>query len=376
MRLHRFRFLPALALLLALPTSGCATLGYYAQALSGQLEILARARPIEALLDDPELPPQRRERLARALAAREFAIHALGLPDNGSYRRFADLQRPYVAWNVFAAPELSLAPKQWCYAVVGCVAYRGFFARERAERYAAALRAQGYDTYVGGVAAFSTLGYFRDPLLNTILDRPEVEMAGVLFHELAHQRLYVRDDSTFSESFAVAVEIEGLRRWLAHNGDAEAFAGYLETRRRRDEFITLMLEHRTRLEAVYASDSDDATKRAAKQVKLAALRRAYAELKQRWGGYDGFDAWVEQDLNNAKLAAVGTYHRHVPAFQALLTRHDGELAAFYRAAEELARLPRAQRDAALAALAEEGDGIYLPARLRQRESLDAGSTVR
>lgn len=376
MRLHRFRFLPALALLLALPTSGCATLGYYAQALSGQLEILARARPIEALLDDPELPPQRRERLARALAAREFAIHALGLPDNGSYRRFADLQRPYVAWNVFAAPELSLAPKQWCYAVVGCVAYRGFFARERAERYAAALRAQGYDTYVGGVAAFSTLGYFRDPLLNTILDRPEVEMAGVLFHELAHQRLYVRDDSTFSESFAVAVEIEGLRRWLAHNGDAEAFAGYLETRRRRDEFITLMLEHRTRLEAVYASDSDDATKRAAKQVELAALRRAYAELKQRWGGYDGFDAWVEQDLNNAKLAAVGTYHRHVPAFQALLTRHDGELAAFYRAAEELARLPRAQRDAALAALAEEGDGIYLPARLRQRESLDAGSTVR
>lgn len=358
MKLHRFILL--LVLLLALPLSGCATLGYYAQALSGQLKIITRAQPIEALLDDPDVPPERKERLAQALAAREFASRALGLPDNGSYRAYADLGRPYAAWNVFAAPELSLAPKQWCYAVVGCVAYRGFFARERAERYAAELRAQGYDTYVGGVAAFSTLGWFRDPLLNTILDRPDAEMAGVLFHELAHQRLYVRDDSAFSESFAVAVEIEGVRRWLAHNGEPEAFARYLESKRRRSEFTALVLEHRARLEAVYGSDLSDEAKRTAKQTELASLRRVYAGLKQRWGGYDGFDAWIEQDLNNAKLAAIGLYHRHVPAFQALLAQHNGDLAAFYRAAEELAKLPPAEREEALAALAEESYKAQAP----------------
>ncbi len=343
----------ALPILLAgLFAGGCTTLGYYAQAVSGQLDILARARPIDEWLADPTVPPARKARLELAVQLRSFAVRELGLPDNGSYRHFADLERPYVLWNVFATPEFSLALKQWCFPFAGCVSYRGYFSRQRAEAEAAQLRAQGHEVYVAGVVAYSTLGWFADPLLNTMLDKPEIELAALLFHELAHQRLYLRDDSLFNESFAVTVELEGVRRWLAARGAPSRYASYLESRRRRDELQRLLLDYRARLETLYRTASDDAAKRAAKRELFARLARDYAALKTRWGGYGGFDAWM-QEMNNAKLAAVGLYHCYVPAFEALLGRSGGDLAAFYRAAEHLARLPRMEREAALAELARE-----------------------
>lgn len=341
-----------LALGLAAGQAGCTPLGYYAQAVSGQLAILYRARPIAELLADPDVPQAQKQRLQRAEALRDFAVRALGLPDNESYRAYADLGRPYAVWNVFAAPELSLRLEEWCFLFVGCLPYRGYFARARAEAYAETLRARGYDVYVAGVTAFSTLGWLPDPLLNTMLDRPEIELAALLFHELAHQKLYVRDDSAFSESFAVAVELEGVRRWLAAHGElAPQYAHYLQGRQRREQLQQLLLEHRARLETLYASALGPEEKRAAKRAAFEQIARDYAALKRDWGGDDGFDAWM-RDLNNARLAAVGLYHRHVPAFQALLARHQGDLAAFYREAEALAKLPKAEREAALAALAE------------------------
>ncbi len=343
---------PLLALgLAAWLGAGCTTLGYYAQAVSGQLAILNRARPIAELLADPQVPNEQKQRLQLAEELRTFAARELLLPDNDSYRAYADLGRRYAVWNVFAAPELSLRLKQWCFPFVGCLAYRGYFAHSRAEAYANTLRTQGYDVYVAGVAAFSTLGWFADPLLSTMLDKPETETAALLFHELAHQRLYVRSDSAFSESFAVAVEREGVRRWLAARGKTPLYARYLEARERREQLQRLLLEHRARLEALYASALDTEAKRAAKRAAFEHIASDYGTLKRNWGGYNGFDAWM-QDLNNAKLAAIGLYHRHVPAFKALLARCGWDLAAFYREAERLAGLSREKREAALEALAQ------------------------
>lgn len=359
-----------LALGLAAGQTGCATVGYYAQAVSGQLAILGRARPVAELLADPAIPPPQKERLRLAEALRAFAVRELLLPDNDSYRAYADLGRPYAVWNVFAAPPFSLRLEQWCFLFVGCLSYRGYFSRERAEAYAQALRAQGYDVYVAGVSAFSTLGWLPDPLLNTMLDKPEPETAALLFHELAHQRLYVRDDSAFSESFAVAVEREGVRRWLtARGGSAQQYARYRQARQRHEQLQRLLLEHRARLEALYASVLGSEEKHAAKRAAFEQIARDYAALKRQWGGYDGFDTWM-QDLNNAKLAAVGLYHRHLDAFQALLARCGGELAAFYREAEALARLPKEQREAALAALAASGGAPEQGSRAERERTME------
>lgn len=357
MRLLRF-----LLLVPALLTTGCASFGYYAQAVGGQLDILARERPIAELLDPPppseaELPrrdeplsPALKARLARILAMRDFATHALGLPDNGSYTRYAALDRRYVAWNVIATPEFSLAPKEWCFPVAGCVPYRGYFARGRAERFAAELRAEGLDVRVAPVAGYSTLGWFADPLLSTQLHQSDADLAAVMFHELAHAVVYVPGDAAFNESFATTVELEGVRRWLAQNGDGTAYAEFLRERAYQREFVTLVLEYRVRLGSLYASALPPAEMRARKAQVFAELRTAHAGLRTRWNGYDGYDAWFAQDLNNAHLALVGLYHEYVPAFQALLREVHGDLPAFYRLVRRLARLPPAERAARLSAL--------------------------
>jgi len=338
-------------LTLALALSGCATVGYYLQALGGHLEVVARARPIPEVLEDKAASAETRAKLEQVLAIRAFATRELKLPDNESYRRYADLERPYALWNVFAAPELSLKPLEWCFVMVGCVSYRGYFSHAHAEAFAAELRASGHDVYVGGVAAYSTLGWFDDPMLNTVLRRAEPEIAGIMFHELAHQKLYARDDTAFNESFATAVELEGVKRWFAAGtGNAKAFAEYETRFRRRGEFTALLLKHRARLEAIYGSDRPDADKRAAKTAAFAQLKRGYAALKAAWGDYDGYDTWMAQDLNNAHLVSAGTYHQWVPALRALLAQNDHDLARFYRAVEELARRSRAEREAALLTL--------------------------
>lgn len=333
--------------LLALPAAGCANFGYYTQAVKGQFQIYSRGRPIEDVVADSQTDAKLKDRLTRALEIRTFASRELALPDNQSYRVYADLERPFALWNVFATPELSLKPNEWCFLFVGCVTYRGYFAHDDATAFAAKLQSTGEDVYVGGVPAYSTLGWFNDPLLNTFINRPLPELAGLVFHELAHQRLYIKGDTTFNESFAVTVELEGVRRWLRKNGGADGFAGYEERLKRRDDFIALMLKYRDRLDNVYRSDATDAAKRDAKQRILGELRAEYRQVRARWNGYTGYDNWFAQDLNNAHFVSIGTYYQLVPAFQALLAREHGDLPGFYRAAEEIGALPQKERTTAL-----------------------------
>ncbi len=334
--------------LLSVPLLGCANLSYYAQAVHGHLEVYAQSRPIADIIADPQTAAPLKDKLHAVLRIREYASRELGLPDNDSYRTYADLKRPYVLWNVFATPELSLKPTEWCFIVTGCVSYRGYFEQKQAEAFAAKLRAAGNDVYVGGVTAYSTLGWFHDPMLSTVISRPLPEIAGLVFHELAHQRLYVRGDSAFSESFAMTVELEGMRRWLRANGTDDDYAEYEIRSRRREEFVALVLKYRDRLETLYESGVSAAEKRAGKAQLFAELRAEYAELKATsWNGYAGYDRWFTQDLNNAHLISLGMYHRHVPAFQALLARLRGDLSAFYREVDKLGRLPAVERLAAL-----------------------------
>lgn len=338
------------ALILILPLAaitGCASPVYYFQAVSGQLEILNKRRPVEEVLSDPATPPQTRQQLTLVRRLRDFASQELGLPDNPSYRSYADLERPFVIWNVFATPELSLKPRQWCFVFAGCVSYRGYFARDKAERFATDMKQGGYDTYVGGVPAYSTLGWLNDPVLNTFINRSEADLAGLLFHELAHQVLYVGGDTAFNESFATVVELEGVRRWFEHYGTPQQAGAYREKYQRREQFTALVLKHKSRLAEVYASNSSESEKRGAKARIFKELRSDYAVLKNNWGGFTDYDKWFVQDLNNAHLTAIGLYHQHVAAFQKLLAQHRNDLTAFYRSVKTLADLPKKEREALL-----------------------------
>lgn len=315
------------------------------------MQILQRAQPIATLINAPTTDSALKTQLSTVLALRDFASRALGLPDNGSYRSYADLQRPYVVWNVFATPEFSTRPVTSCFLFAGCVDYRGYFSQTQAERYAQGLREQGYDVFMGGIPAYSTLGWFNDPVLNTFTHYPETELARLLFHELAHQVVYVRDDSTFNESFAGAVEQEGVQRWLAAHGSAEQRLAFEAAQRRKQELSALILSYRQHLQRVYDSALGTQQKRLAKTRLLDELRARYAQLKATWGGFSHYDAWFARDLNNAQLAAVSTYTELVPAFQALLAAEHGDLTRFYRSVRRIARLPQAERNSRLHALA-------------------------
>lgn len=338
--------------------AGCTELGYYGQAVSGQWQLLSLRRPLDELLADPTTAPALQQRLASARRLREFASRELALPDNGSYRSYADLGRPFVVWNVFATPELSLQPQEWCFPVVGCVSYRGYFEQTAAKRLAEELRVQGYDVFVGGVPAFSTLGWFDDPLLNTFVYWPTGRLAELVFHELAHQRLYVAGDTDFNESFATFVGEQGAQLWLARHGTPEERRAYEDFRRYREAFVDLVLRTKEELTELYASAQDVAAKRAGKQRLLAELQSRYHDLKQGWNGYAGYDAWFDQDLNNARLAALSTYTRFVPAFAALFEQRGEEFPAFYRAVEALAELPPEAREDRLLALLEAQSESY------------------
>lgn len=330
--------------------SACSTVGYYAQSVDGEISLLRARRPIPSVMVDKGVSPQLRVRLGEVLAIRTFASRVLHLPDNGSYRSYADLKRPFAVWNVFAAPEFSLAPKQWCYLVVGCMSYRGYFAPAAAKAYAEQMRQKGFDVYVGGAEAYSTLGWFDDPVLNTFVYAPRYQLAGLIFHELAHQKLYIHGDSRFDESFAVAVQREGVRRWLARYGTAAERKAAAAAARRNADFVALVRQTRKRLAAVYAGTASTAQKRAAKAAVFAWMRGRHRAMKAAWGGYTGYDRWFGSGLNNAKLLAVSTYEDLVPAFDALLRDNGGNLVAFYAAAARIGALPRAQRAARLAAL--------------------------
>jgi predicted aminopeptidase len=341
----------AASLLAALALGGCSAVEFYWQGLTGQLDLLSRARPIpevEASTPDEAL----KAKLERVRAIRDFASRELALPANGSYTRYADLGRQFVVWNVFATPALSLTPRQWCFPVAGCVAYRGYFSEIDAQAEAQRLAAQGLDVYVGGVPAYSTLGYFDDPVLSTFIRYRDADVARLIFHELAHQIVYVKDDTGFNESFAVAVEEEGLRRWLASlagKPEAAQFAADATRMKHvRSEFQRLIGRTRDRLAALYASDAPEAEKLAGKAAAFAAMRSDYERLKSEWGGAPLFDRWFAAGANNAGIAAAGLYTDRVPEFTALLAAESGDLPRFYGRVKALAAMPKAERDSVLA----------------------------
>ena len=343
----RARYLPLL--LLVLSVGGC-SLGYYWQAATGHQQLMSQRQPVEGLVADTSTPAELAARLELTGEILDFAHNELGLPDNGSYRHYADIERDYVVWNVFAAPPLSLDARRWCYPVAGCVSYRGYFREEAARDFAGGLAARGDDVYVGGATAYSTLGRFKDPLLSTMLELPDYRLAGLLFHELAHQRFYLPGDSSLNESFASAVEQAGLLLWLETRGAAADYCRYHDWLRRRAEVNTVLDQARSRLRELFATDLSDADKLAAKREILATLQADYLRLRESWGGPPYFDGWFGPQLNNAMLGALSTYESYVPAMHGLLAAEQGDFERFYGRVEALAKLPAEEREAALAAL--------------------------
>lgn len=338
--------------LLAVLTSGCSSLGYYAQSVGGHLKLLNAARPVPEVLADPATSEALKARLELSQRIRDYAVAALKLPDNASYRRYADLQRNAAVWNVAAAPELSLTLRTWCFPVVGCVAYRGYYDRVQADAEAGQLRASGLDAGVYPVPAYSTLGkipgrYFADPLLSTFVQWPEGELARLIFHELAHQVAFAPDDTVFNESFATTVERAGAARWLAERGSPAAREAMALLAARRADFRALTTTYRDRLNALYQSAASDDDKRRGKTELLAALRAEHAALKAGpWQGYTGYDGWFAS-VNNASFGVLAAYTELVPQFERLLAEQGGDLPRFYAEVQRLAALPMAERRRAL-----------------------------
>jgi predicted aminopeptidase len=300
------------------------------------------------VIADPHTTQAVREHLEQVRAAREFASRELGLPDNDSFRSYADIGRPFVVWNVVAAPEFSVVPKRWCFPVAGCVAYRGYFHEQSAREFALGLEAQGLDVALDGVPAYSTLGKFADPVLSSMLRYGDDELAATIFHELAHQLLYVRDDSEFNEAFATTVEDVGLERWLAHQGAAKRMQDFREAQQREQELVSLLASTRARLKQLYAATlprNEMALKKAGVFTQLTADLRA---LERREGvSVPLYEEWIAQGLNNARLASVATYFECLPGFMRLLHEQDDDLPRFYAAARKLADRPHTERHAQL-----------------------------
>ena len=342
------------AVAMAITLSGCGNLNYLAQSASGHLSLMTQRQPIEDVISDPGTTPQLRKKLQLLMRQREFAYSHLALPDNGSYRSFVALGRRYVTWIVVVTPTFSMQPVSSCFLIVGCVAYRGFFSEMDARTYAAGFAADKYDTYVGGAGAYSTLGWFADPVLSTMTARSEPGMAAVLFHELAHQRIYIADDTVFNESYAVAVEQVGVRRWFEHQKRLEDVERYARATNQRRQFTDLVAAAKARLNDVYAQSDSNEDKLAAKQGVFAWLRRQHEMLRVSWGGRSAYSRWVEGPLNNAKLVLVGTYAEYVQAFLAL-NEKSLDMESFHQAAERIAQLPVGERRRQLRELRQRSD---------------------
>jgi predicted aminopeptidase len=342
-------------LFFVLLVSGCNTLSYYAQAVHGEYQILAHRQSIEKLITNPQTPPKLKQQLELVQQLRAFAKTELKLPVDGSYGKYVDVHREYVVWDVQAAPEFSLQPKTWRYPFVGRLAYRGYFSEKSARQCGDQLAQKGFDVYVDGVEAYSTLGWFKDPLLNTFIDESETELADVLFHELAHKRLFTAGDTDFNEAFATAVGEEGVHRWLSSRCEPTLLEMYEQALARQVQFVHLIMATRERLNDLYqkAAAVPVNEMRRQKQDVFDDLRRQYADLKMTWGGYSGYDNWFAHDLNNAKLNTVANYYDYVPGFQRLLQSNGGDLEKFYAAAERMAKEPESKRHEELRALAKQ-----------------------
>jgi predicted aminopeptidase len=316
----------------------CLQLGgcYLIQSANGQMDLMSKRQPISTVIANPATTPELRSRLQQVLEIREFAVRELGLPDNGSYRSYADVGRPFVVWNVFAAPEFSVQPKRWCFPVAGCVVYRGYFSAAKAQTFAERLHAAGNDVYVGGVPAYSTLGHFDDPVLNTMIGWSDVRLAAIIFHELTHQLVYVPGDSSFNEAFASVVEVEGVHRWLAAHGREPELVAFKAERQRHVELARVLNAGRDRLKALYASGVDASMMRERKRVELERIAHEYGELLATWR-HGSSDSHIGQDLNNAYLVSVAAYEECVPGLQRLLVETGNDLPSFFQRVKTLAR---------------------------------------
>jgi predicted aminopeptidase len=355
-----FWLLPVFVLI-ALP--GCQSLGYYSQAVKGQCDIYFGQRPIKEMLADPKVPTDVKEKLRLVLHLREYAERELKLKPNGHYLKYADLHRRFVVWNVNAAPEFSLEPKKWWYPVVGSLKYRGYFSEKRARKYGSALEKDGYDVFVGGVEAYSTLGWFRDPVLNTFIHHTDADVAEIIFHELSHQRVFAKGDTDFNEAFATAVAEEAVQRWVRDVGNTNALQEYLASQQRTEQFVGIVDQARAKLKAVYGDPAEakggsggmsDNEKREQKKRVIAELKDRYARLKAEWGGYPGFDGWFARPINNAQLNTIATYYDLVPQFRKVIKLNGGNLEKFFEVCTGLAKIKgKDERHGALRRLAGE-----------------------
>ena len=336
----------------AITLSACSSFGYYADLMAGHSELLEQRKSVSEIITDKETSSKLRNLLIKSQKIRDFATKKLYLPENDSYRMYADLKRPYAVWNVVAAEEFSVQPKKWCFMFVGCLSYRGYFSKEDATNYANELKSQGYDVYVAGAKAYSTLGWFDDPLLNTMMYKSEARRAGIIFHELAHQVVYIENDSAFNEAFATAVEEEGIRRWMSANGKGEKYQEYLVDKKRDIEINQLLQETREKLKKVYETKASIKEKRQQKKTIFSLTQRKYRMLKKSWDGYSAYDAWMTQGLNNSHLLLIATYHDLVPTFKSMLKIEHYNLNAFYAAAKKYGELNKKDRSLQLKKLAK------------------------
>lgn len=340
---HNSRIIPVLMfsparrvliLLLVALLPSCQTTKFYAQAVTGQMEIFQKSRPYSKVFADPATPPALREKLEKVEEMRRFSREHLSLPGDESYGKYADLGRTHVVWVLYAAPEFSLEPKKWFYPGIGEMDYRGYFRKKDSEALAAQLRAEGNDVYQGGVDAYSTLGWFHDPVLNTFVSYPDIDLAETIFHELTHRKYFRRGDTVFNESFANVVAEEGVRRWLRHHGrlaDLKKYEGRLVRRR---EFYQEIDRSRCRLETLYASGKPVAEMRREKLKILAGLRDQFRELRRKWGGR-GLEEWLTEDVRNGHIVSLNLYYQQMPVFQQLLAECHGDLDLFFQRVKKL-----------------------------------------
>jgi predicted aminopeptidase len=329
---------------LTLGSASCASTTYYLQSVNGHIDILMKKQPISEIIVNEDTDEILQEKLEMVVDIRRFTSEYLALPDNGSYTEYADLGREFVIWNVFATPELSLEPEQWCFLFVGCLNYRGYYSKESAFRYAQELETQGYDIFVGGVSAYSTLGWFKDPVLNTMLERDELYLANLIFHELAHQKFYLKNDTAFNEAFAEAVAHTGVQLWLGQRGSDAAKRRFSDKQADKTFFVNLVLKYREKLESVYNSDGTIEEKRTAKRLLLDRLAEEYAELNQAVENGGRYSEWLSSGLNNAKLITVITYQDYVSGFLALFHHVDENYQNFYELVLKLSNCDKVRRD--------------------------------
>ena len=333
----------------SLTLMSCSSIGYYSQAVTGHLKLMSAREPIDELLKSESTDPELRKKLQTLVDARLFAIDTLKLPANKSYTTYAATGRTAVTWNVVAAEEFSLQPKTWCFPIAGCVSYKGYFKEQAAKDYAAILAAEQYDVTVGGASAYSTLGWFNDPVLDTMLRGGDTRYVGTLFHEMAHQVLYVKDDSNFNEAFASFVEQQGVRIWLESRDETERIGQYNAFLERSDDFNQLLQATQADLRKLYSQELDSEQMREQKKTVFEKMQEGYIGLKESWDGYAGYDRWFSREVNNARLLSVATYRKWVPAFEAIYNEQGKSMENFYTAATKISELPKDERTDVLSA---------------------------